>query len=443
MSEKIMSIPSNVEAEEVVLCAMLMDTKTVVDDNELFSELGDNDFYDQRNAAVFRAARRVHDGLNPINLMTVTKELERTGETGKAGGADHVASLTNKIYSAANIGYYIKQVREYSLRRKYMKAGLEITADAQDTGKDIGAIRSESEKKILGIGDGLSGTEIHGPMEIAMGVTKEIEARHNAKDSLGIKSGLAYLDAKTGGFRNSELTVVGARPGCGKTALALTSVNNVAIKDEGGTAAAIFSLEMGVTALGIRLLSQTESIPGSVLRSGMLTSADMESVVRGCDTISRKSIYIVDKPGISLDEIVTKSRVLVKKNGVRIIFIDYIGLIPMPAASRMQVWEYTSMITLALKALARELDVPVVALCQLGRPAQDRRPTLADLRGSGSVEQDADVVLLLHADESDDSQDKRKVSLIIAKNRNGETGSADLAFYPKYTLFEDWQEEAL
>ncbi len=372
------------------------------------------------------------------DTLALINELTKTGKLEEAGGAAYIASLTDLVPTAANVEFYAKIVLDQSIRRELIKISQDLKLNAFDETKESRSIIEEAEKLIFTLSDKNQTTKVYGMQEIINRTIKTIDEHYKNKSSFtGIPTGFGQLDTMTSGFQNSELIILGARPSIGKTAMALSMMEHIAIDQK--IPCGFFSLEMSYEMIGQRLLSQTARIPGHKIKSGMLRQDDFVKLQNAAGRCFQAPLYIVDVPNMPLLDLKAMARRLVVNQGVKIIFIDYIGLISTDNPNA-QVWEQVSEISKSLKALARELGIPIVALCQVARDAEGSEPTLAQLRGSGSIEQDADVVMFLHrdrnktADQTDPVQDAK---LIVAKQRNGPTGDIEILFLSGYTKFEN------
>lgn len=428
--------PHNLEAEMATLGALLLDWSSIGD---IVTFLQPDHFYSQQNQIIYSTLIRLFGTGVTGDFLTLTNELSKTNELEKAGGAAYIASLTDEVPSAANIDYYARVVLDRATRRALIRISSEVKASAFDESRESRAILEEAEKKIFALTDMGQTITIHDMRETVDKTTAIIQQQyHNHNSFSGIPCGFNRLDSMTSGFQKSELSIIGARPSMGKTAMALSMMENIAIDQK--IPCGFFSLEMSFEQIGQRLLSQVARIPGHKIRSGMMKIDDLKKINDAAGRVYEAPLYIVDTPNMQLLDLRAMARRMVQAKGVQIIFIDYIGLISTQNSSA-PVYEQVSEISKSLKSLARELNIPVVALCQVARDAEGAEPTLAQLRGSGSIEQDADVVMFIHRErkksdegEQDPVQDAK---LIVAKQRNGPIGDVNLLFLSSYTKFEN------
>ena len=389
--------PHNIEAEQAVLGALLLNWSAMA---EVVSTLRPDRFYSLSNQVIYEAMVRLYtksatgDTISLINELTVENKLEQ------AGGAAYIASLTDTVPSAANIDYYANMVLDRAARRDLIHISSELKASSFDLQKESDSLLDEAEQKIFALAEKNETTQIYSAQNIMVKEIELIEARYKSKNQFtGVPTGFAKLDTYTSGFQDSELIIIGARPSIGKTALALSMIQNIACEKR--IPCGFFSLEMPYESIGMRLLAQEARVPMNKIRSGMLKIDDVKKIQDAAGRWFEAPLYTVDTPNMKLLDLRAVARRMVKNQGVKIIFIDYIGLISTddPTAP---VFEQVSLISKSLKALARELSIPIVALCQVARDAEGQEPNLAQLRGSGSIEQDADVVMFLHRDRIKD-----------------------------------------
>ena len=427
--------PHHLEAEQATLGALLLNWDAV---SNVISLLDSQKFYSYQNRLIYEAMISLFRQNIHGDTLALINELTKTGKLEEAGGAAYIASLTDLVPTAANVEFYAKIVLDQSIRRELIKISQDLKLNAFDETKESRSIIEEAEKLIFTLSDKNQTTKVYGMQEIINRTIKTIDEHYKNKSSFtGIPTGFGQLDTMTSGFQNSELIILGARPSIGKTAMALSMMEHIAIDQK--IPCGFFSLEMSYEMIGQRLLSQTARIPGHKIKSGILRQDDFVKLQNAAGRCFQAPLYIVDVPNMPLLDLKAMARRLVVNQGVKIIFIDYIGLISTDNPNA-QVWEQVSEISKSLKALARELGIPIVALCQVARDAEGSEPTLAQLRGSGSIEQDADVVMFLHrdrnktADQTDPVQDAK---LIVAKQRNGPTGDIEILFLSGYTKFEN------
>ena len=430
--------PHNIEAEQAVLGALLLNWTAM---SEVVSILRPDRFYSLQNQVIYEAMQKLFsknatgDTISLINELTVENKLEQ------AGGAAYIASLTDTVPSSANIDYYAEMVLDRAARRDLIHLSSELKTSSFNLQKKSDALLDDAEQKIFALAERNETTTVYSAKDIMFKEIELIEARYKSKNQFtGVPTGFAKLDTYTSGFQNSELIIIGARPSIGKTALALSMIQNIACEKR--IPCGFFSLEMPYESIGMRLLAQEARVPMAKIRSGMLKVDDVKKIQDAAGRWFEAPLYTVDTPNMKLIDLRAVARRMVKNNKVKIIFIDYIGLISTedPTAP---VFEQVSLISKSLKALARELQIPIVALCQVARDAEGQEPNLAQLRGSGSIEQDADVVMFLHRDRIKDGDNiaAQDAKIILAKQRNGACGDIDIIFLPTFSKFENKAEE--
>jgi replicative DNA helicase len=430
--------PHDEEAERAALGAMLFDTEAV----EAASRyLRPGDFYTPANGKIFEAILRLQDLKVKPDILTVTGELRQAGKLDEAGGPDYVASLTSIIPTSANIEYYSKTIQDYSLRRALLRAASEISSSSFDESQEARRILEEVQQRIFELSDSRQLFKFRVAKTVVQEALTIIEKLQKDKKAFtGIASGFGDLDSLTTGFKPSEFIIIGARPSMGKTAIALNIASYAAVKRKIPTA--FFSLEMSDVSLVMRLISSEANIDSNSLRTGYISTAQMDLLFKTMGDLYEAPLYFVDQPNMRLLDLRSQARRLVANQKVEIIFIDYITLITLENF-RLQPHEQIAEISRSLKSLARELDIPIIALSQLTREAEKDRPSLANIRASGAIEQDADVVMFLDRKREDDNKgtdqagrpDTLETKLILAKNRNGPTGTVHLQFLPKYAKF--------
>jgi replicative DNA helicase len=431
--------PHNDEAEQATLGALLLDEDAVT---TAIQYLRPDDFYSNANRRVYEAVLNLFNQGRKADIITVTAELRQSGELDAAGGPAYVAALTNVVPSSANVDYYAQIVKDGSVRRSLLRISGDVTAQSFDESLESRMILEEAQQRFFDLSDNRQTFSFKSVKEIIPQAIETIEKLYNSKDAYtGIPSGLEELDNMTSGFQNSELVIIGARPSIGKTALALTMASNMAINNrKRKIPIAFFTLEMSDMALTQRLISSEARIDSQKIRAGFLKPSDFTKLMEASGRIYEAPFYIVDMPNMKLLDLRAQQK-------VEIIFIDYLTLIR-SENNRLEPHEQVSEISRSLKSLARELDIPIVALSQLGRPAETNRPNLSDIRASGSIEQDADLVMFLHRERKTDKKtadsgspehaepEGMPTELIIAKQRNGPIGTVTIEFLPKYTRFE-------
>lgn len=428
--------PQNIDAEQAVLGAMLIKKEAVAEAMEL---LRDTDFYREAHRVVFAAMAELFKNNAAVDLITLTEQLKKDDTFEKAGGMSFVTALANAVPTAANLVFHAKIVREKSQLRELINAATEIAGKAYEDEDDIAAIMDEAEKRILAVAGRTNGGGFVPIKDILLETFRILENRAINKGALtGLPSGFTDLDRLTTGFQPSDLILVAARPSMGKTAFTLNIAANVAIREK--KTVAFFSLEMSKEQLVQRLLCSESGIDSQLLRRGELES-EWVQLLKVAGRINDAPIFIDDTPGITVMELRSKARRLKADNELALIVIDYLQLMqgrgPKSGDNRQQ---EISEISRSLKALARELSVPVIALSQLSRSVESRqikRPMLSDLRESGSLEQDADLVMFLYREDyyTEDTENKNITEVIIAKHRNGPIDTVKLFFQKEFTKF--------
>ncbi|HUX22815.1 MAG TPA: replicative DNA helicase [Spirochaetia bacterium] len=430
--------PHNDEAESATLGALLIDSEAL---SVVLRFLRAGDFYKISHQKIFQGIINLFEKGEVIDLLTLTDELKRQGELEAVGGPAYVSTLTSAVPTSANVEYYARIVQGASIRRNLLRIAGEINASARDDSRESRVIIEETERRIFEITERQQTGTIKTAKEVVLKTIDAIEKLYHTKDSYtGIPSGFPDLDNMTSGFQKSEFIVIGARPSVGKTALAMTMASHMSIKLK--IPVGFFTLEMSDMALMQRLLSAEARLDSKRLRAGLLRPADFHHISEAAARIYEAPLFIDDTPNMKLLDLRAQARRMKMQMGVQILFIDYIGLIEPESKGNTPRHEQVAEISRSLKALARELDMPVVTLSQVGRQSEGKAPTLADLRESGSIEQDADVVIFLHRMRESDKdaeqagQNNIETDLNIAKQRNGPVGSVKIAFLPQYTKFE-------
>ena len=428
--------PQNLEAEQAVLGAMLLDWSSV---NNVISMLQAESFFSYQNKLIFEAIVSLFRQNIHGDAITIINELSKNNKLQDAGGAAYIAALSDTVPTSANIQYYAQIVSDMAMRRDLIKMSDEIKSTSFDKSRESRHILEEAEKKIFSLSERNDSVQIHEAKGFVGEIINLIEDRYKRRGGYtGIPCGIGTLDTMTSGFQNEELIILGARPSIGKTAMALSMMQYIAVDKK--IPCGFFSLEMSYQMIGQRLLSQEARVPGTKLRSGMLSLGDFQKLQDAGGRIYNAPLYIVDQPNMQLLDLRAIARRMVVEKGIKIIFIDYIGLVATENPNA-KVFEAQSEVSKSLKALARELKVPIVALCQVSRDAEGEKPNLAQLRGSGSIEQDADVVMFLHRARLESEEPAQDAELIVAKQRNGATGTVKLTYLPMYTKFENRASE--
>ncbi|MFD0682319.1 MULTISPECIES: replicative DNA helicase [Paenibacillus] len=427
--------PQNLEAEQAVLGAILLDSESLVTAMERISS---DDFYRTSHQRIFESMIELAEENEPIDLITLTARLQNKQELEEIGGIKYLSELANAVPTAANINYYAQIVEEKSMLRRLIRAATNIVTEGYSSTDEIGDLLGDAEKRILEISQRRSNTGFIAIRDVLMEVFDKVEFLYNNKGgTTGIKSGFLDLDKMTAGFQRSDLIIVAARPSVGKTAFALNIAQNVGVREK--QTVAIFSLEMGAPQLVQRMICAEANVDATRMRTGFLEQDDWEKLTMAIGALSEANIYIDDSPSVTVADIRAKCRRLKQERGLGMILIDYLQLIHGRGKGDNRQQE-VSEISRTLKQIARELDVPVIALSQLSRGVeqrQDKRPMMSDLRESGSIEQDADIVAFLYRDDYYDKESEKKniIEIIIAKQRNGPVGTVELAFLKNFNKF--------
>ena len=435
--------PHHDDAERAVIGATLIDEDAVSTAQQY---LRPDDFYSLRHRKIYEAVLNLFARGTRLDLLTLSGELEKTGKLDEAGGNDYIASLTHAVPSSANAEYYAQVVQNCSLRRSLIQISGETGSRAFDETVEPKYLLEEAQQKLFHISDPRRIFRYKTTQNVVLSVTDYLEEAYKKKAEItGIPSGFYDLDRLTAGFQPSELIVIGARPGMGKTAIALSMAANISIGKK--IPSAFFCLEQSAEALGIRLMSAETGIDSNKLRKGFFTFADRNRLFSAAERIYEAPLYFVDNSHMTMLNIQAISRRLRIQEKIEIIFIDYLGLIASDN-NMLRRYELISEVSRSLKGLARELNIPVVALSQLRREAEKEKPSLADIRESGSIEQDADMVMFINRDrelektsEEQAAEEGQKVQLMLAKNRNGPVGTIALTFLKHLTKFVPYTDD--
>lgn len=428
--------PHSIEAEQAVLGAIFIDRDAMI---AAVDSIVPEDFYRGVHQRIFTVMMELNDRGEPIDIITVTDDMHRREWLEEAGGVAYLTDLANAVPTAANIRYYVRIVEEKSLLRRLIRTATSIATEGLEASEEVDVLLSDAERRILEVAQKKNAGEFVEIKDVLVEAFDKIETlQHQTGDVTGIPTGFTELDRVTAGFQRSDLIIVAARPSVGKTAFALNISQNVATKTDENVA--IFSLEMGADQLVMRMLCAEGNIDAQRLRTGKLEDDDWQKLTMAMGSLSKAGIFIDDSPGIKVKEIRSKCRKLKQERGLGMIMIDYLQLISGDARSSEGRQQEVSEISRELKGLARELDVPVIALSQLSRGVesrQDKRPMMSDIRESGSIEQDADIVAFLYRDDyyDQESDNKDTIEIIIAKQRNGPVGTVELAFVKHFNKF--------
>lgn len=428
--------PHSIDAEESVLGSVLLSADAA---NIALEKLHAEDFYKPSHQRMFEVIQALFDANEPIDAITVSEGLRRDGSLDRMGGIEALTNLIDSVPTTSNAEYYAGIVEEHSLRRRLMRVGSEIGVIAGEMTDPIEEVVDKSEQAVFAVaerrvGDGLQVIDdLLGPA-----IEKAEELQRSGSEVTGISTGFRDLDRKLAGLHPTNLVIVAARPGMGKTALALNVAQNVAL---GGNTVAIFSLEMSREEVVTRMLCAKGRIDSQRLRTGRLAEADFTKLSNAAGALYKQNIFVDDSPGLTVTEIRAKCRRLRRRPGLDLVVVDYLQLMNGSGQENRQ--QEIAMISRSLKSLARELNLPIIALSQLNRGVEareDKRPRLGDLRESGAVEQDADVVMFIYRDEyyyPEKLESKGVAEVVIAKHRQGSVGKVDMTFLPEFTLFAD------
>ena len=428
--------PHDIDAEQAVLGSMLTDRDAV---NAAIETLKEDAFYRDDNRIIFQAIVNLYSKSEPIDIITLKDELESMNKFEQVGGYEYLANLPDKVPTTANVQKYIKIVEEKSILRNLIKTANDIIELGYNPTEDVEDIMDGAEKKIFDIMQSKNQKGYSPIKDVLVESFTKLEELYNRKQHItGVPTGFSELDYKTAGLHGSELILVAARPAMGKTAFALNIATNAALR--GNAPVAIFSLEMSKDQLVNRILCSEAMVDSNKVRTGKLEEDDWVKLAGAIGPLSESEIYIDDTPGISVMEIRTKCRKLKMEKNIGLVVIDYLQLVQgsnKRVGSREQ---EISEISRSLKILAKEINVPVIALSQLSRAVEqrpDHRPMLSDLRESGAIEQDADIVMFLYRDDyyNKESEKKDIAEVIIAKQRGGSTGTVELLWMGNYTKF--------
>jgi replicative DNA helicase len=438
--------PQAVDVEQAVLGAMLIEREAIPKAIEI---LPPDSFYDGRHRIIYQAVLSLFERGNPVDLITLTEELKRRGEL---DGIDsyYLSELTTRVASAANVEHHARIIAEKSLLRGMIETMTTVVGEAYEPGTDAFELLDRAEQEIFRISESQLRKGSRSLNEVVMESFKQLEALSNREGGItGVPSGFHRLDDMTGGWQRSDLIIIAARPSMGKTALSLAIARNAALHAEYGVPIAYFSLEMSAAQLAQRLLTSEARVDAQAARTGRLRTEDWQNLARAAGKLSNASIFIDDTPGLGILELRAKCRRLKAEHDIGLVVVDYLQLMHGSTNNRNANREQEiAQISRSLKALAKELNVPVLALAQLSRAVEtrggDKRPQLSDLRESGSIEQDADVVAFIYrAERYGILQDENGRStqgtgeIIISKQRNGPTGNVTLAFVDRYARFEN------
>ncbi len=433
--------PHDLEAEQAIIGSMLTDKDAVIASIEVLKE---TDFYREDNRAIYSAILNLYNRAEPVDIITVKAELESMGKFEQVGGLEYLASLPEKVPTTANASKYIKIVEEKSLLRNLIQTANEIIDSGYDPTQEVEDIMENAEKKIFNVMQDKNQKGVTPIKDVLVDSFTQLEELYNRKQHVtGVPSGFPELDQRTAGFQKSDLILIAARPAMGKSAFALNIATYAAIKAK--VPVAIFSLEMSKEQMVNRMLCSEAMVDSNKIRTGKLEDEDWAKLAGSIGPLSEAEIYIDDTPGISVMEIRAKCRKLKLEKNIGMVVIDYLQLIQGNNKRNGSREQEISEISRSLKMLAKEINVPVIALSQLSRAVeqrQDHRPMLSDLRESGAIEQDADIVMFLYRDDYYNKESNKKdiAEVIIAKHRAGSLGTVDLLWMASYTKFGNWEK---
>ena len=432
--------PQDIEAEQAVVGSMLTDQDAVV---AAIETLKPEDFYREDNKIIYEAILNIYNRAEPIDIITLKSELSSIGKLDAVGGLEYIAQLPDKVPTTSNVDRYIKIVQDKAMLRNLIKTANEIISLGYDQTEDVEDVMDHAEKKIFDVMQRKNQKGYTSIKDILIESFTKLEELYNQKQHVtGVPTGFIELDKKTAGLHGSELILIAARPAMGKSAFALNIGTYAATR--ANIPVAIFSLEMSKDQIGNRILCSEALVDSNNVRTGELNDEELSKLAETSGELSQAQIFVDDTPGISVMEIRAKCRKLKLEKNIGLVIIDYLQLIQGSGKSSSREQEIAE-ISRSLKILAKEIDVPVIALSQLSRAVEsrpDHRPMLSDLRESGSIEQDADIVMFLYRDDyyNEESEKKNIAEVIIAKQRAGSTGTVELAWLGNYTKFANLEK---
>ena len=439
--------PQNLEAEQSLLAGVLIDPESM---NKIVDVVAPDDFYREDHAKIFEMMLDLYEKSEPIDIVTMSSAAKDKGVLEKIGGVTYLNRLVDMMPTSANIAQYAKLVREKALLRSLMKVSTEIIEKGYEVETNIDGYVDDAERMIFQISEKKFKASFFAVKDLVMENVKTIERLFQKKQTVtGLPTGFVELDKLTSGLQPSDLIIVAGRPSMGKTAFCLNIAQNVALCDGGRAPVGVFSMEMSKEQLVMRLLSSESEVEFSKLRTGALSSAEWPKLAQAADTLYKAPIFIDDSAGLGILDLRARARRLKKEHDLSLLIIDYLQLMrgrSNTGGDRRE--QEISEISRFLKALAKELNIPVIAISQLNRMVEqreDKKPRLADLRESGAIEQDADLIMFIYRDEvynkSPDNPLKGVAEIIIGKQRNGPTGDVEVAFLDKYTAFRNLYRE--
>jgi len=431
--------PQNIEAEQSILGGILLDNEVF---HRVLEVLNEDDFYHAAHRKVFLSMIELYENNEPVDLITLTNALKNKNQLDEIRGVSYLTSLVDSIPTTANISYYAKIVKEKSILRRLINKAAEIVSMSYENTGDVDEVLDQAERAIFEISENKIKPSFYPIKEMIKHSFKTIERLYEKKELItGVPTGFEGIDRFTSGFQLSDLVIIAGRPSMGKTSFALNIAQYAAI--EASVPVGIFSLEMSKEQLSLRMLCSEAKVDAQRLRTGFLSESDWPKLTRAVGSLSEAPIFVDDTPALSILEMRAKARRLKSEKGLGLIIVDYLQLMRGRVNVERREQEISE-ISRSLKALAKELNLPVVALSQLNRRVEerhDKRPQLADLRESGAIEQDADVIIFIYRDEiynkSEDNENKGTAEIIIGKQRNGPIGMTKLAFIDKFATFEN------
>jgi replicative DNA helicase len=438
--------PYSLEVEQEVLACILLEEDPIEQVIQIFGDNGEAAFYEKRHQIIYRAMMQLYQKRQAIDLITVSEELSRVGELENIGGRPYLGELSGKVISSANIEFYARLVKEKFLYRRLISISSHISGAAYNTSMDIFDLVENASQQFFNISQAGIKKRASSIKELLKTATRMIENLSSSHSSItGIGSGFSELDELTAGFQASDMIIIAARPSAGKTAFSLALARNAAVNFN--TPVLFFSLEMAEIQLALRLMCAEAYVESQLVRRGQISPEMMNKIINSMDALADAKLFIDDTPGISIMELAAKTRRMKQEHGIGMVVVDYLQLVSPVRDGRSNREQEIAQISRSLKALAKELNIPVIALAQLNRSVEqrtgDRRPQLSDLRESGSIEQDADMVMFLSRPEmygtknfEDGSSTKDIAEVVIGKQRNGPIGTVRLLFLKNYGRFQ-------
>ncbi len=438
--------PYSIELEQEVLACILLEDDPIEQVIQIFGDNGEEVFYEKRHQIIYKAMLTLYQKRQAIDLITVSEELSRVGELDNVGGRPYLGELSGKVISSANIEYYARLVKEKFLYRRLISISSHISSAAYNTSMDIFDLVENASQQFFNISQAGIKKKASSIKELLKTATRMIENLGSSHSSItGIGSGFSELDEYTAGFQPSDMIIIAARPSAGKTAFSLALARNAAVNFN--TPVLFFSLEMAEIQLAVRLMCAEAYVESQLVRRGQISPEMMNKIINSMDALAEAKLFIDDTPGISIMELTAKTRRMKQEHGIGMVVVDYLQLVTPVRDGKSNREQEIAQISRSLKALAKELNIPVIALAQLNRSVEqrsgDRRPQLSDLRESGSIEQDADVVMFLSRPEmygiknfEDGSSTKDITEIVIGKQRNGPIGTIRLLFLKNYGRFQ-------